>query len=254
MGNGKRQDNSSGGDSSSSKRTYSVTEALAEMRLREVRGLEHQDLPLSVTECKAWINRILENIKVARAGLSRISVLCDDLIRNATAWSSLVFDRVLLQHDPTAPRPTLAGDALMAIIDPAMRCVELAVASDSAIIEFFEVYLQDLDDTMEQFGKEAESTTVYRHTMQIADDMAVTAANYTSVLANVASFNRHVLQDMESLVGSYMESDEIVEAQDIVKEELHDMRARIGVGLMMVAEMAWKWDTMKKTRWNSHQL
>jgi hypothetical protein len=226
----------------------SLSRSLAEL------GLENDTTanttPLSTKKVcqEVFTSRILKKIQQTRRGLHHITELCDELTANAIRWST-------------------SGDDIMTrllpivVLERALNCVELAVASSTAMIAFFETFLQDLDastgnwnaanaddDDDDSAASAAVGVVVVLPTLQqlqAVDRMATMAVRHTITLQAIAMFNQQVLRDMESVVQSYFEQTTTTEEEDmeVVQTELTAMHQRIAVGLLIVAELALKWNT-----------
>ncbi|KAG7340226.1 hypothetical protein IV203_023769 [Nitzschia inconspicua] len=194
--------------------------------------------PISLEDCNVYTSRILQKIQITRRGLHHITQLCDRLSDNAIRWSS---SEVLKQVFPTTTKRYSSSNnnhcnslvqqqerlllqlLSLPILEIAMKCVELAVASNTAMVCFFETFLKDLDVIVTtQSGwdwnmkVDDETTTKERNTGVVGgrslfflptlsqlvqmDRMAMMAVRYTRTLQAIAQSNQRVLDEMEHVV------------------------------------------------------
>jgi hypothetical protein len=197
---------------------------------------------------EVFASRILKKIQQTRRGLHHITELCDELTTNAIRWST---------SEDIMTRLFLSQNMPIVVLERALNCVELAVASSTAMIAFFETFLRDLDASTGDWtataaddgdDSAAAAAAVVLPTLQqlqAVDRMATMAVRHTITLQAIAMFNQQVLRDMEGVVQSYFEQTTTTEEEDmeVMQTELTAMHQRIAVGLLIVAELALKWNT-----------
>lgn len=154
--------------------------------------------------------RILKLVQQTRRGLLHITQLCDQLSNNAVRWtSSDIMTQLLTSH-------TVVSLLRPQLMETAMNCVELAVASTTAMLAFFETFLSDLDVATDGWGGALTRTTSGTTSsssspmvfpslpqLQYVHRLATAATKHTRTLQGIAVFQQHVLQDMEGVVSSY---------------------------------------------------
>ncbi|KAG7372860.1 hypothetical protein IV203_033584 [Nitzschia inconspicua] len=224
----------------------SLSRAIAELRhsnySRSPTTTELSPTPISLEDCNVYTSRILQKIQITRRGLHCITQLCDRLSDNAIRWSS---SELLKQIFPVTKRNNnnnnynslvqqeeqlLLQLFSLPILEIAMKCVELAVASNTAMVCFFETFLKDLDvvvTTQSEWNwnmhdDDDETTTKERNTgagavstrtkrrslfhlstlsqLVQTDRMAMMAVRYTRTLQAIAQSNQRVLDEMEQVV------------------------------------------------------